>query len=260
MSELPEMTKISRTTEENSSTRTFFLEKDIGAEPGQFVMAWIPGIGEKPFSVSYSGNETGITVYLKGKFTKRLFGMGEGEKIGIRGPYGRGFEKRDKACVIGGGCGVAPLGPLIERLDNPFVIMGAKTSEDLIFSRRFPGAGIATDDGSEGFHGFTTQLLERVLKKKKFDVVYTCGPEIMMKKVFEICEREGMECQASLERYMKCGFGVCGHCGIDGFMVCKDGPVFFSEEIRKMKSFGKTAKLKSGRKVSVSEYAGWRCE
>ena len=260
MSEIPFMVKIKRIVEENRDTKTYLFDKGIGAEPGQFLMVWIPREGEKPFSVSYIGKETGVTVHRKGRFTELLFGMKEGDSLGLRGPYGNGFSERDNACVVGGGCGIAPLGPLIEKLKNPFVIIGARSSGDLIFKNRFPKAGITTDDGSFGFHGFTTEFLKRVLKERGFEVIYTCGPEIMMKKVFEICERNGIECQASLERYVKCGFGVCGHCDTDGLMLCKDGPVFSSEQLRRMPSFGKTAKLKSGKKVSVSEYAGWRCE
>jgi len=231
----------------------------MGAKPGQFVMLWIPRLDEKPFSVSYAGKETGITAEKKGKFTESMFRMKEGDKIGVRGPYGKPFEIGGNACVVAGGCGIAPLSTLIEKLGNPFVIMGARTKERLIFGKRFGKAKIVTDDGSSGEKGFTTDVLEQALKEKKFDVVYTCGPEIMMRKVFEICEREGIECQASLERFMKCGFGVCGQCEINGFRVCKDGPVFSSGQLRDMEDFGKQARLKSGKKVSVNEYVQWRC-
>ncbi len=260
MAEIPEMVKIKKVSEENADTKTFFFEKKDDIKPGQFLMVWIPELGEKPFSVSYIGKETGITVFRKGKFTEKLFSMEPGDMIGVRGPYGKGFGIRNNACVVGGGCGIAPLGPLIENLDNPYVIIGAKGSDGLIFNKRFSSAKITTDDGSSGFHGFTTDVLKNVLKERKFDVVYACGPEIMMKKVFDICEENGIKCQVSLERYVKCGFGVCGHCDIDGFMICKDGPVFHSEQLRKMQSFGIMAKLKNGKKITVAEYAGWRCK
>ncbi|MBN2042822.1 MAG: dihydroorotate dehydrogenase electron transfer subunit [Candidatus Aenigmarchaeota archaeon] len=259
MAEIPEMVKINRIVRENSDTRTFFFGEKMEITPGQFLMVWVPGLGEKPFSVSYMGEETGITVFRRGKFTERLFSMKKGDIIGVRGPYGNGFGIKDNACVVGGGCGIAPLGPLIEKLDDPLVIIGAKSSDGLIFSKRFAGAKIATDDGSSGFHGFTTDLLEKVIRNRRFGMVYACGPEIMMKRVFDMCEENGTECQVSLERYVKCGFGICGHCDIDGFMICKDGPVFCSYQLRQMKSFGSRAKLKSGKKVSVAEYAGWRC-
>jgi dihydroorotate dehydrogenase electron transfer subunit len=223
-------------------------------------MVWIPGLDEKPFSLSYAGDEPAITVEEKGKFTKSLFEMKEGDYIGLRGPYGKGFEIKGNACVVAGGCGLAPVSVLIERLKDPLVIFGARRKDRLIFKNRFPKAKVTTDDGSFGAKGFTTDVLEEALKGKKFGTVYTCGPEIMIKKVFEICERHGIECQASLERYMKCGFGVCGQCEINGLRVCKDGPVFSSEKLRGMKDFGREARLKSGKKVPVSEYARWRCE
>ncbi|NOX71096.1 MAG: dihydroorotate dehydrogenase electron transfer subunit [Candidatus Micrarchaeota archaeon] len=257
---LPEIVKIEKIVDENRNAKTFFLDKRIGFKPGQFLMVWIPGLGEKPFSISYAGAMTGITVYLKGKFTRRLFEMNTGDRIGIRGPYGNGFTLKGNACVVGGGAGIAPLAPLIENLDDPYVILGAKNADELLFDKRFPDAMITTDDGSKGFSGFTTELLKNILKERAFDVVYTCGPEIMMKKVFEICENAGIKCQASLERYMKCGIGVCGHCEIDGFRVCKDGPVFSSEQLRIMESFGKTAKLKNGEKVSIEDYTRHRYE
>jgi dihydroorotate dehydrogenase electron transfer subunit len=260
MAELPEMVKIIKIVNENPYVKTFFLDKKIDAKPGQFVMAWLPGIDEKPFSLSYAGNETAITVEEKGAFTKAMFKLKEGDRIGIRGPYGNGFTLKTNACVVAGGCGIAPLAPLIERLKNPFVIQGARSKDRIIFERRFASAKISTDDGSAGAKGFVTEVLERALAKTKFSIVYACGPEIMMTKVFEICERHGIECEASLERYMKCGFGVCGQCEADGLRVCKDGPVFSSENLRKIKDFGSFARLKTGKKVAINEYANWRCQ
>ncbi len=257
--ELPEMAKFTRVVHENPYVKTFFFDRKIDAKPGQFVMVWIPGLDEKPFSLSYAGKETAITVEEKGRFTKALFMMKAGDRIGIRGPYGNGFSLRSNACVVAGGCGVAPLAILIERLKKPFVIQGARSKDRLIFSGRFRKASIATDDGSAGAKGFVTDVLESELKKRKFAVVHTCGPEIMMKRVFELCERYGIEVEASLERYMKCGFGVCGQCEAGGLRVCKDGPVFSSSQLRKLKDFGNFARLKSGQKVAVSEYAKWRC-
>ena len=85
-------------------------------------------------------------------------------------------------------------------------------------------------------------------------VAFVCGPEIMMKCVFDICEEHKIPCQLSLERYMSCGFGVCGKCAIDDMCVCKDGPVFNSEQLRKLTEFGKFARLKSGKLVKLKEY------
>jgi dihydroorotate dehydrogenase electron transfer subunit len=252
------MVRIKKIVEENKNVRTLFFDSEVQANPGQFVMVWIPGVDEKPFSLSHIGENPGITVERKGKFTKRLFGMKEGESLGIRGPYGKGFLSKGNACFVAGGCGIASLAPLIEQTKNPFVILGAKSKDCLIFEKRFRNSKVTTDDGSFGFHGFATDFFEKTLKEKRFDVVYTCGPEVMMKKTFDLCEAHGIPCQASLERFMKCGMGVCGSCEINGFRVCKDGPVFHSKDLRKMKEFGKFARLKSGKKVELREYYDWR--
>ena len=83
-------------------------------------------------------------------------------------------------------------------------------------------------------------------------------PEIMLKKTFEACEKAKVECQLNLERWMRCAFGVCGACALGKFLVCKDGPVFKSRQLRQMQEFGKKAMLKSGKLVSTKEFAKWR--
>ena len=90
---------------------------------------------------------------------------------------------------------------------------------------------ITTDDGSKGVKGYATDVFEELMKNEKFDLVYGCGPEIMLKKIFEISGRNKTNCELSLERYMKCGFGVCGQCAIDDKLVCMDGTVFNSAKL-----------------------------
>ena len=113
---------------------------------------------------------------------------------------------------------------------------------------------VATDDGSCGRKCFTTEVLEEVLSDKKIKIVQTCGPEIMMKKVLDICNKHKVECEASLERFMGCGFGVCGKCMVNDRIVCMDGPVFNSKQLNNMSEFGSFARLKSGRKVTLKDY------
>lgn len=100
---------------------------------------------------------------------------------------------------------------------------------------------ISTDDGSCGEKCFATDLLEKVLTEKKIDFVFSCGPELMMKRVAEICRDAKIPCELSLERFMKCGIGVCGSCAMDdsGFCVCSDGPIIAGEKALKMVEFGK---------------------
>lgn len=248
--------------DENPKMKTFFFDIGIEYKPGQFIMAWIPGIDEKPFSLSYT-KPIGLTIEKKGKFTKKIFNMKIGDKIFIRGPFGNGFKIKKNAIVVAGGCGYAPLAPLIEQLKNPKVIFGCRSKDRIVFQDRFKELKpiICTDDGSLGCKGFTSDMLIDLLKEiNKPDIIYTCGPEIMMKKIFDICEENKIECQASLERMMFCGFGICGSCTCDDKLVCKDGPVFDSDELRNMIDFGKYAKLRSGRKTTLKEFTEWRSE
>ena len=264
MDDLPQITAIKKIVKENYKVKTFYLAKNIDAKPGQFIMVWLPGIDEKPFTLSSTGKETSITIEEKGKFTKELFKLKAGDKIGVRGPYGNGFSIKDNACVAAGGLGIACLKPLIQKLKKPVIIFGVKNKNDLLFKdilKKYK-INISSDDGSIGSKGFTTDLLKNILddKKNKIKYIYTCGPEIMMKKVFEITEKNKIECEASLERFMKCGFGICGQCAINEFRVCKDGPVFSSSQLRKMAEFGKSARMKTGEKVPLNTYFSYRAK
>lgn len=107
---------------------------------------------------------------------------------------------------------------------------------------------ISTEDGSKGFKGLITQLTRKTLKGIKFDMILTCGPEIMMKKIFDISEE--IPFQASLERYFKCGIGICGQCCIGmGLRVCKDGPIFDKKTLKNIEDFGVFKRDSSGKKV-----------
>ena len=266
--EQPVMMKIDKIISESEDAKSFMFRNNIDYKPGQFIMVWLPGIDEKPFAVSYSGDDFfGITVLERGKSTKHMHGMGVGEQLGIRGPFGHGFSIPDSikdgsanACIIGGGCGMASLSVLIESLqdNNPTILTGATTKITLLFKNRYKDITIFTDDGSEGTKGYPTDVLEDLHKENNYSIIYTCGPEIMMSKVYEFCKRHNIQCEASLERYMKCGIGICGQCVCDGQMVCKDGPVFDSQALDNMSDFGSYSLLKSGKKVSLKEYGDWR--
>jgi len=268
MSEKPKMVAIKKIVQETPSMKTFYLEHSMDAKPGQFAMVWIPGLDEKPFTLTVVGKECAVTVQEKGKFTKALFVLKEGEKVGIRGPYGNGFsiEGVKKACIIAGGCGAAPILLLAEQLHakgiETKVVNGAKTGTECLFRERLSKASsnlyITTDDGSLGEKGFATTVLEKLLGEGKYDMVFGCGPEIMLVKAFEICKKHKVNCQLNLERYMRCGFGVCGACALGKFLVCKDGPVFSSKQLREMPDLGKVALLKSGREVPIKQFADWR--
>jgi len=262
MTEMPIIVKIDRIIDENIHVKTFFFKHRLDYEPGQFLMLWLPRVDEKPFSVSFINDEEfAITIEKKGHYTKELHKLSPGAKLGIRGPYGKGFEIiKGNACVIGGGCGIAPIMPLIEKLDNPTVIMGCQSKSRLLFKDNIHDHNVCTDDGTHGYKGFVTEKFLEILRKEQFTMVYTCGPEIMMKAVFDICEKNNILCQASLERFMICGIGVCGQCMCDNLRICKEGPVVSSKDLRKLNDFGKSAMIMTGQKVSLKDYYEYRTE
>jgi len=260
MTEMPLVLKIDRIVDENPHVKTFYYKHKLEYEPGQFLMLWLPRVDEKPFSVSHiSDQEFGITIEKKGHYTKELHKLTVGDKLGIRGPYGKGFTPIDgNACVIGGGCGIAPIMPLVQKLNNPTVIVGCQSKQRLLFGDKITNFNVCTDDGSHGYKGFVTDKLKEVLKKEEFEIVYTCGPEPMMKAVFDICEKEGILCEASLERFMICGIGICAQCMCDNLRICKEGPVVGSKQLRELEDFGKKAMIKTGQKVPLKEYYEYR--
>ncbi|WP_024335686.1 dihydroorotate dehydrogenase electron transfer subunit [Desulfotignum balticum] len=266
----PVMLTVAEKTVHTAVYTTLFFDFAIDFRPGQFVMVWLPGIDEKPYSLSYhSPTRFGITIEAKGLFSRRAADLSPGDFVGIRGPFGNGFDiiSSPHTAVVAGGCGMAPLAPLVERLHpDLFFVHGARTREFILFPDRFAAnRHITTDDGSLGHKGMVTDLLAAEIRRRAdqgappFDRVYACGPEVMMHAVFTLCDAHGIPCQVSLERYMRCGFGVCGACVCSDQVVCKDGPVFDSKQLKKMPDFNRTALLKSGHAVPLSEYVSWRC-
>lgn len=268
--QVPVMYPIFKIKEESSTCNTFFFKGRIkNFKPGQFIMFWIPGKDEKPFTISYIDQEMfGITIEKRGKFTEIAADLKEGELVGIRGPYGTSFTPLDNSIIVAGGLGIMPLRPLIYQLkrnDYGFtLVQGARSEEGILFINDFKALLkeddyiICTDDGSLGERCFTTVLLERCIHKNKPSIVYAVGPEAMMAKVYEICKKNNIRCELSLERYMKCGFGLCGQCACADKLVCLDGPVFGSSSLGNMKDFGNSAYLKDGRKVSLKEYYDYK--
>ena len=260
------MLRVEEKQVESREFATLFFNYALPFKPGQFIMVWIPGIDEKPYTISHhSENKFAITIEAKGIFSQKAITLKKGDLIGIRGPFGNGFDIKSEGAVavIAGGCGMAPLATLVEKLDkNTIFIHGARSKEYILYPDRFDIERLfCTDDGSFGHQGFVTELLEtEIASGKHFDMIYTCGPEIMMYNVFKTCETHHIPCQVSLERYMRCGFGVCGACVCGKQVVCKDGPVFGSSALRDMKDFNTKALLKSGKDVDLSQYFSWRCQ
>jgi len=247
--------KIQKVIDEAKAIKTFLFEDSSKPRAGQFYMVWLPGVDEFPMSISYIGALKGFTVKKIGYGTSKMHELSAGAKLWIRGPYGKGFDYVDgKALVVGGGSGMATLAPLIEGLAEPDVIIGARSKAELLFVERFKHLNpyIATDDGTAGFKGYAPQLAEQLVSEKEYDIIYACGPELMLKPLIELAKERDIEIQASLERLMKCGIGICDSCSINGYRVCVDGPVFSSKFLFNMSDLGKVRRDASGNKEVVS--------
>jgi dihydroorotate dehydrogenase electron transfer subunit len=237
------------------------------AKPGQFLMIWIPRIEEIPMSVMINSKEgyAAVTIRKFGVGSTALFDRKKGDLIGLRGPYGNRFilrKKYRKILIIGGGTGLVPLLRLVSFASKEKVrstiVMGAKTKAEVFFEKitrniirgNNSSLLVCTDDGSYGIKGTTVTLMSKLVRDESFDCVYTCGPELMMKAVLDISNQNSIPVQASLERYMKCGIGICGSCCLDSSLVCQDGTVFDGRELSKMPDFGFSYRDKDGQKIN----------
>ena len=243
--------KIEKVVDENPNVKTFYFRDRLclEAKPGQFLMVWIPGVDEIPLSVSgvYSNGLASVTVARVGEATEAMHRLKPNNLIGVRGPFGSSFEiSKGKILLVGGGTGMAPLAFLAEKLaenscEITFII-GAKSAQELLFLERIKKTLsqlkskiiVMTEDGSLGQKGVATDPLDDLLREEKYDMIYACGPEPMIKKVFLAAEEADIPFQASLERIMRCGIGICGSCMLGKYRVCRDGPVFTSQRLREV--------------------------
>jgi len=255
----PRIVSILETRRETPLVTTLRFNDTTPASPGQYYMIWVPGVDEIPMSISHLGDRKGIGVHAKGEATRALAAMSPGERIGIRGPLGNGFEARNgRALVIAGGTGIASLSPLVEMLardgPRPTVVIGAKTASELLFVERngkLADVVVTTDDGSAGRKGFATDAVAELLGKGGFKQLYCCGPELMMKRVAEMAHQKGLPLQLSLERYMKCGLGICDCCAMGGIHICVEGPVIEGSAALKLAEFGSFRRDASGRREEI---------
>jgi len=274
----PHICTIERVVDETPTVRTLYFHDEVldYVEPGQFAMVWIPGVNELPMSVMVGkrdsmpgGRNAGFTVRKRGESSTALYNLKVGDKIGVRGPYGNSFDIKDgKILLIGGGTGLVPLMRIIRHaaelsdyaVDEITVLMGARTKEEVFFEKVAKGLtprNVAnpdsyvevisvTEDGSYGEKGYVTDVLEKLLQENEYDAIYTCGPELMMYKVVKLANEKGIFVQASLERMMKCGVGICGSCCVGQDLACRDGTVFDGEYLAKSSEFGHFQRTKSG--------------
>jgi dihydroorotate dehydrogenase electron transfer subunit len=232
--------RIVERTVENAKTITLRLDTTLECAPGQFAMLWLPGLDEKPFSISGS-DPLCFTIARVGPFSDALHALGEGDRLWFRGPFGRGYSvgtgaKAGATLLVGGGYGAAPLHFLARRLlagsgrARVEAILGARTVAELLFQDRFPAIGVAvhpaTEDGSAGRPGLATDAARALLETGAFQRVCACGPEGMLEALSSICRANGVPAELSYEAYMRCGIGLCGSCEHARRLVCLDGPVF----------------------------------
>lgn len=250
--------KINRIEELAEDIFRLSVESDYiaaNAQPGQFVNIKCGDGAEallrRPISICSIDRKKGCCDLLfqkKGSGTGLLARKRPGDELDLLAPLGNGFRldsNFSRIAVVGGGIGIFPLLFVLQESTASLkkAFLGFRTKGLVTLEKDFAqnsSLSIATDDGSYGTHGFVTDLLKRDLAAEKFDMIYACGPTPMLKRVAEAARESGTPCQVSLEQRMGCGFGACLVCACktraeDGGWqyghVCKDGPVFNSEDV-----------------------------
>lgn len=258
----PEPVKILKIEDEGSKSKlfTFVAPRGFNVRSGQFVQISLPGFGEAPISICSDPslkNKFELCVRKAGMVTGALHNMKVGEKVGVRGPYGRPFPvemgKQRNLLLVAGGLGLEPLRPAIweimknrEEYKKAQIFYGACDENDLLFVKNYDewkkkiDLHITLDKPKGGKTpmacgtGVVTTLFNKV---KLYDnpVAFLCGPPTMykfvIKKLKELAFLDS-DIFLSLERRMHCGVGVCNHCAVGSFFVCEDGPVFSWAELK----------------------------
>jgi dihydroorotate dehydrogenase electron transfer subunit len=231
-----------------------FISTEIAAlvRPGQFVNVQAVEINKgpllrRPFSISrVDGDLVDILFQVVGAGTDLLSQKQPGNSINIIGPLGQSFHvdaEYDDALIVAGGIGVAPFpfltADLQKRNKRIETFLGFRNS-GLVFTSHLNNVHIATDDGSQGFHGNVVQLLESYFHPNKLGKakIFACGPTVMLKSLTEFAKSKNICCELSLEGQMACGVGICQGCAVERnnnaekyALVCKDGPTFLSTEV-----------------------------
>ncbi len=262
---IPNFAKLTAIKPESPGIYTYgieFLDPIFGKayrfSPGQFNMLYLPGIGEAAISISSDPNKPEAllhTIRIAGNVTQAIDRLKIDETLGVRGPYGSSWpveaaEGKD-IIFVGGGIGLAPLRPAIyqilrnrKRYGKVTVLIGARNSDELLFMDEYdawsrhdvevmPTVDRA-DESWDGRVGVVPMLFYSLRPDARRTTVFTCGPEIMMRfVVYEALARRIPEASiyVSLERNMKCGIGLCGHCQFGPTFLCKEGPVLSYDKI-----------------------------
>lgn len=264
---IPTRGVIKSVNQETRNVKTLVIELDVPEfefAPGQYNLVSVMGIGEAPLTVGslFKDKKTIThTVRMAGQLTSKLSELGEGDTIGLRGPFGRGWpleKTRDKDLVItAGGLGLAPLRSLIEMIERERqrfrrvnIAYGARTPADMIFTDQFdrwraiPEFDLlltvdSVPPGTGWKHGLgvVTTVFDQLTVDPANTVAFACGPEIMMRFVANSLLIRGIgedSLFVSMERRMECGMGKCGHCMIGPKYVCMDGPVLSYAELKQL--------------------------
>ena len=259
----PRPFRVARRTRETYNTWTLELEpvsgQPVAFEPGQFAMDYVFGVGEVPISISGDPTKPGPlvqTVRAVGVVTKALCALRPGQVVGVRGPFGTHWPveqvKGSDIVFIAGGVGLPPVRGALDHVlthrgdyGRVIVLYGARTPEEIVFrkeierwrSRMDAEVDVTVDAATgdwRGRVGVVTTLVPRVGIDPDATAAFVVGPEIMMRFAARALLDEGLppdRMWLSMERSMKCGVGLCGHCQDGPFLVCRDGPVFLYPDL-----------------------------
>ncbi len=233
---------------EKVSSSSYYIEFETGygfkSSAGQYVSILCDNLTlRRPFSISYKeGNVVGVLFKQKGAGTSYIKSLSVGDQVDFIGPLGNGFHiSNKKSLLVGAGIGVAPIFYLkneLEKANIQNLTIGAFLNKDEIPSC-IKCDKIVTNDGSEGDFGSIIDYLESYIQEYQPEVIYSCGPSVVLKKVSELAQKYSVESQMAMEKVMACGIGVCRGCVIkvnrsgvvQNATICKDGPVFDGGEV-----------------------------
>ena len=256
---------IKRIQQETHDTFTLELKpksniQTVSFAPGQFNMLYVLGVGEVPISISGDPAEPDVLIHTTravGAVTNAMRKLRRGDLIGVRGPFGTSWPMEEaKGCdvvIVAGGIGMPPLRPSVYQLlsqrreyGKVFVLYGARTPADLLYQQEMEQwrarsdlhVDITVDRALRWWRG-NVGVVTTLIPKADFDPTSTIammvGPEIMMRFTIAELQKRGLPDESiyiSMERNMKCGVGLCGHCQLGPFFVCKDGPVFRYDRVK----------------------------
>jgi NAD(P)H-flavin reductase len=264
----PELAEIVAVKQETPTIKTFtvrFVDSERQQRfhflPGKFLMVSIFGYGEMPIGISSSPFKTEsiqLTVNRVGNISSAMHRLKKGDRIGLRGPFGKGFPiprfRKKDIVFVSGGCGMAPLRAVAhavaakrEEFGSVKLLYGCRSPEHILFERELEQWGrsgfqimLTVDRPTPSWKGNTgvvTTLFDKIHLNPENSVALVVGPPVMIHFALKELRKRGFQGSqifASLERLMHCGIGKCAHCNIAGKYVCIDGPVFSGEELSKL--------------------------